>query len=115
MANESLWVRSNLGTYCHPGDHDFLMADGPHGGVRWCARCLKEEPTDGSGCLICDLPGQFPVELQSVRSRGRSVAGLLCETCHLGFEERDVISGWAETAVGEAIPQATGSRGSPGH
>ncbi|MCK9517656.1 MAG: hypothetical protein M0R74_01320 [Dehalococcoidia bacterium] len=112
MANESLWVRSNLGTYCNPGEHEFLTADGPHGAVRWCARCLKEEPTDGSGCLICDLPGQVPVELESVRKQGARITGLLCVTCHQGFEERDVISGWAEGAVGEAVSWSTGGRGS---
>lgn len=98
MAYESLWVRSNLGTYCAPGEHDFLTAEGPKGGVRWCAKCLKEEPTDGTACLVCDLPGSHRVELMSVRGDDQHVRGMLCSTCYAGFEERSVIGGWTRVA-----------------
>jgi len=117
VAYESLWVRSNLGTYCAPGDHEFLMADGPKGGVRWCAKCLKEEPTDGSGCLVCDLPGYQRVELVNVRDEEQHVVGMLCSTCSAGFDERSVIGGWArlprQARLKRTTATAEGKQGTP--
>ncbi|MCC6382280.1 MAG: hypothetical protein IT304_07210 [Dehalococcoidia bacterium] len=94
MANESLWVRSNLTSYCEPGAHDFIeVADGD-AALRWCARCFKEEPLDASGCLVCDLPGTHTVAMRNVERDLPPLSGRLCDVCFEGFGERGVIRGW---------------------
>lgn len=113
MANESLWVRSNLTSYCEPGTHDFIeTADG--NAVRWCARCFKEEPVGVSACLVCDLPGTHTVAMNNVERDLPRVSGRLCDVCFAGFDERHVIRGWRlnspvdEPAVGRSLPRTKG-------
>ena len=88
-----LWVLSNLQSYCLPGTHDFLPGESPKGSIRWCAVCLKEEPADESGCMVCDLAGRFEVVLCS--NEGRQAEGRLCETCYEAFSRGRPLGGWA--------------------
>ncbi|MBI2767455.1 MAG: hypothetical protein HYX53_16290 [Chloroflexi bacterium] len=113
MTNESLWVRSYLATYCGPGRHDFITAWSGDAGVRWCRACMKEEPLDGSACLVCDLAGAHGVRLVDVRTDASVVDGALCDPCWRGFDEREVIGGWKRSgAPGRETQHLTpGSRG----
>ncbi|MGE5595421.1 MAG: hypothetical protein ACM3S1_05235 [Hyphomicrobiales bacterium] len=108
MTSERPWVESNLAAYCEPGEHQFLMAEGPLGAIRWCAVCLKEERTDGSGCIICDLRGQRLVTLTNGRRR---VGGAICAACYAGFAEEGRIAGWSIAEAEEPAPQGSRTDG----
>lgn len=93
MESERLWVLSNLRAYCPPGNHEFLPGDSVGGSVRWCARCMKEEPADASGCMVCDLAGAFEASIRSAET-GRRISGRLCRTCFAVFEGGQPLGGW---------------------
>ena len=91
MPYQASWVEHWLQRYCTPGEHDF-RAQGADTLV--CRRCRKEELIGGSTCLICGIPGEFPLTLRHQNGEERLLAGRLCGPCHDDFAERAVIAGW---------------------
>lgn len=87
-------------SYCAPATHEFLPGESFSGPIRWCAVCLKEEPADASGCMICDLPGRYESTIAH-DTQGLRASGRLCATCYESLSGTG-IDGWSLRAVSEA-------------